>query len=78
MALLGRVIEVYKGRLDDMAQAISEEMGAPVATVARPLQAPSGPGHFKVALGVLKRDLPWTMIAIACCAAPPSERPPVR
>jgi aldehyde dehydrogenase (NAD+) len=53
MALLGRIIEVYKRRMDDMARAISEEMGAPLATVARPLQAPSGLGHFKVALGVL-------------------------
>jgi acyl-CoA reductase-like NAD-dependent aldehyde dehydrogenase len=54
MALLGRIIEVYKRRMSDMAQAISEEMGAPLATVARPQQAPSGLGHFKVALGVLK------------------------
>jgi acyl-CoA reductase-like NAD-dependent aldehyde dehydrogenase len=54
MALLGRIVEVYKSRLDDMAQAISEEMGAPLATVARPLQAPAGLGHFMVALGVLK------------------------
>jgi len=54
MALLGRIIEVYKRRMADMAQAISEEMGAPLATVARPQQAPSGLGHFKVALGVLK------------------------
>jgi acyl-CoA reductase-like NAD-dependent aldehyde dehydrogenase len=54
MALLERIIEVYKRRMDDMAQAISEEMGAPIATVARPQQAPSGLGHFKVALGVLK------------------------
>jgi acyl-CoA reductase-like NAD-dependent aldehyde dehydrogenase len=53
MALLGRIIEVYKRRMDDMAVAISEEMGAPLATVARPQQAPSGLGHFKVALGVL-------------------------
>jgi hypothetical protein len=28
MALLGRIIEVYKRRMDDMARAISEEMGA--------------------------------------------------
>jgi aldehyde dehydrogenase (NAD+) len=54
MALLGRIIEVYKRRMDDMAQAISEEMGAPIATVAKPLQAPSGLGHLMVALGVLK------------------------
>jgi acyl-CoA reductase-like NAD-dependent aldehyde dehydrogenase len=54
MALLSGIIEAYRGRMDDMAQAISEEMGAPIATVARPLQAPSGLGHFRVALGVLK------------------------
>jgi acyl-CoA reductase-like NAD-dependent aldehyde dehydrogenase len=54
VALLAKVIEVYKRRMDDMAQAISEEMGAPLATVARPQQAPSGLGHLMVALGVLK------------------------
>jgi len=54
MALLGRIIEVYKTRLADLAKAISEEMGAPLAKVAAPLQAPSGLGHFMVALGVLK------------------------
>ena len=55
MALLGTIFEVYKRRMDDMAQVISEEMGAPIATVAKPLQAPSGLGHFMVALGVLKQ-----------------------
>ena len=54
MALLARIIEVYKRRMDDMALAISEEMGAPIATIATPLQAPAGLGHFMVALGVLK------------------------
>jgi len=54
VALLARIIEIYKRRMDDMAQAISEEMGAPLAKVARPQQAPSGLGHFMVALGVLK------------------------
>jgi len=54
MAVLARIVEVYERRLDDMAQAVSEEMGAPLATIARPQQAPSGLGHFKVALGVLK------------------------
>jgi acyl-CoA reductase-like NAD-dependent aldehyde dehydrogenase len=54
LALLGRIIEVYKRRMDDMAQAISGEMGAPLAKVARPQQAPSGLGHFMVALDVLK------------------------
>jgi len=54
MALLAKVIDVYKRRMDDMAQAISEEMGAPLATIARPQQAPSGLGHLMVALGALK------------------------
>jgi acyl-CoA reductase-like NAD-dependent aldehyde dehydrogenase len=54
IALFERIIAVYKRRMDDMAQAISEEMGAPLAKVARPQQAPSGLGHFMVALGVLK------------------------
>jgi len=54
MALLQRVIDVYRLRMDDMALAISEEMGAPFAKVARPQQAPSGLGHFMVALGVLR------------------------
>jgi acyl-CoA reductase-like NAD-dependent aldehyde dehydrogenase len=54
MALLARIIETYKRRIDDMAQAISEEMGAPIATIARPLQAPAGLGHFMAALGILK------------------------
>jgi aldehyde dehydrogenase (NAD+) len=54
IALLERIIAAYQARLDDMAQAISEEMGAPLATVAIPQQAPAGLGHFMVALGVLK------------------------
>jgi acyl-CoA reductase-like NAD-dependent aldehyde dehydrogenase len=54
LSLLERVIECYKRRLDDLAVAISEEMGAPIATVSRPRQAPAGLGHFQVALGILK------------------------
>ena len=40
--------------MDDLAQAITEEMGAPLASVSRPMQAPAGLGHFKVAMAVLK------------------------
>jgi acyl-CoA reductase-like NAD-dependent aldehyde dehydrogenase len=54
IALLERIVEEYKRRLDDMALAISQEMGAPLARVARPMQAPSGLGHFKVALETLR------------------------
>jgi aldehyde dehydrogenase (NAD+)/3-succinoylsemialdehyde-pyridine dehydrogenase len=52
-ALLGRIVEVYQRRMDDVAQAITEEMGAPLAAVSRPMQAPSGLGHFKIAMDVL-------------------------
>ena len=54
MALLGRIIEAYQPRMNDMAQAISEEMGAPIEAVAKPQQAPAGIVHFLVALEVLK------------------------
>ncbi len=54
IALLERIGEEYERRLDDMAQAISEEMGAPLATIARPMQAPAGLSHFKIALATLR------------------------
>jgi acyl-CoA reductase-like NAD-dependent aldehyde dehydrogenase len=54
MALLQKVIEVYQRRLGDVAEAISEEMGAPLETLAKTMQAPAGLGHFQVALAVLK------------------------
>ncbi len=54
MALLAKIIAVYERRLDDMAAAISEEMGAPLAKIAKAQQAPAGLGHFKVALAILK------------------------
>ena len=54
IALLGRIVDACKHRMDDLAQAITEEMGAPLATVSRPMQAPSAIGHFKVAMSVLE------------------------
>ena len=54
IALLERIVQEYTNRLDDMAQAISEEMGAPLATIARPMQAPAGLNHFAVALATLR------------------------
>ena len=53
IAVLGRIVDACKHRMDDLAQAITEEMGAPLATVSRPMQAPSAVGHFKVAMDVL-------------------------
>jgi aldehyde dehydrogenase (NAD+) len=49
-ALLGRIIEEYKARMPDLAQATSEEMGAPIG-FATAAQAPAGLGYF---LGTLK------------------------
>jgi len=54
VALLERIVEVYTRRLDDLAAAIREEMGAPVK-LAKNAQAPSGLGHFKVAASLLRK-----------------------
>ncbi len=52
-ALLERVIAEYKKRYADMAAAITEEMGAPVA-LANKAQAAMGIGHLQTALQVLR------------------------
>jgi aldehyde dehydrogenase (NAD+) len=49
-ALLGRIIEEYKLRMPDLAQATSEEMGAPIG-FANAAQVPAGLGHL---MGTLK------------------------
>ena len=53
VALLERIVEEYKKRYADVAAAITEEMGAPVA-LARDAQAAMGMAHLKTALAVLK------------------------
>ena len=45
-ALVERIFERYEARSDDMAEAISLEMGAPI-DLARTQQAPSGTWHIK-------------------------------
>jgi aldehyde dehydrogenase (NAD+) len=52
-ALLERVIEVYKGRMKEIATAISDEMGAPLPLAER-AQAAAGLGHLMTTLEVLK------------------------
>ena len=52
LTLLDRIIEVYKTRMDDLAEAVRLEMGAP-ATLASKAQVPSGLGHFMTVRGVL-------------------------
>ena len=53
LALLHRIVEAFSGRVGDMAEAITEEMGAP-AWLAQGTQAPIGINHFKTAIGVLQ------------------------
>ena len=53
VALLERLINEYKKRYDDMAAAITEEMGAP-SMLSQKAQAAMGVGHLQSALGVLK------------------------
>ena len=52
LALLNRIIEVYRSKSEEMAQAISQEMGAPI-TLARKAQAPAGFAHFAETAKVL-------------------------
>jgi aldehyde dehydrogenase (NAD+) len=53
IALLEKIIRVYERRLDDVARAISDEMGAPMK-FARRAQAGSGLEHLTTTLAVLK------------------------
>ena len=53
MALLGRILEVYKARYGDFVETISAEMGAPL-TLSKQAQAATGMGHFAKALEILK------------------------
>jgi len=53
IALLSRVIEVFKANMPRLAKAISDEMGAPMK-LALQAQAGSGLGHLMSTLAVLK------------------------
>lgn len=53
IALLERIVAAYKARIPDLAQAISEEMGAPIG-FANMAQAPAGLGYFLGTLAALK------------------------
>ncbi|MCY4343374.1 MAG: aldehyde dehydrogenase family protein [Gammaproteobacteria bacterium] len=53
VALLERIIAAYSGRMGEVAQVISQEMGAPLP-LANAAQAPAGLGHFMTTLEVLK------------------------
>jgi len=51
--LLNRIAEEYKKRFGDLAQAVTEEMGAP-ANLAAKAQVPAGLGHISAAAAALK------------------------
>lgn len=53
VALLEKIIAVYKTRVKDLGAAVSDEMGAPLS-FAEKFQAGSGLGHFASTLDVLK------------------------
>ena len=57
LALLGKIVEVYQSRYDEIAETISSEMGAPL-TLSKAAQAATGLGHFAQAIEILQ-GLEW-------------------
>jgi aldehyde dehydrogenase (NAD+) len=53
LALLRHILEVYNSRLDEMAVAISSEMGAPMV-MAKDSQAFCGTAHFEATIAALE------------------------
>ena len=49
MSLLEKILEVYQGKYDEIAETISSEMGAPIG-LSKAAQAATGLGHFSTAL----------------------------
>ena len=45
LAVLHRIIDVYQAKREEMAEAISSEMGAPIS-LSRKAQAPAGLAHL--------------------------------
>jgi len=54
LAILRKIIEIYQSKTDEMAETISQEMGAPIS-LSRAAQAPAGLGHFLEAVKILER-----------------------
>ena len=54
LGFLRKIIEIYQSKMDEMAETISQEMGAPIS-LARAAQAPAGLGHFVEAVKILER-----------------------
>ena len=54
LALLRRIIDVYRSKMEEMAQTITLEMGAPLS-LSRKAQAPAGLAHFLEIVKVLEQ-----------------------
>src|SRR6202158_5506282 len=65
LALLQRIIEVYQAKYEEMAETISQEMGAPM-WLSRAAPAAAGLGHFFV----LITQWNWPVNQIACRVPP--------
>ena len=53
LAILGKIVEVYQSRYDEIAETISTEMGAPLS-LSKAAQAATGLGHFAQAIEILQ------------------------
>ncbi|HZF34883.1 MAG TPA: aldehyde dehydrogenase family protein, partial [Candidatus Angelobacter sp.] len=53
LRLLRRILEIYKERIEDVARAVSDEMGAPMA-MARHSQAAAGKAHLESTIKALE------------------------
>jgi len=53
IALMGKILEVYQSRYDEIAETISSEMGAPL-WLSKAAQAATGAGHFATFMEILK------------------------
>ena len=52
LELMGAIIGEYQKRIDDIAAAVTEEMGAPLHQLAKVAQAPIGLWHLQTAMAV--------------------------
>jgi acyl-CoA reductase-like NAD-dependent aldehyde dehydrogenase len=54
VALLEKIIAVYQTRMGDVAEAITDEMGAPLEAISKPLQSALPIWHFQTVVDILK------------------------
>ena len=53
LGLLGKIVEIYQSRYDEIAETISQEMGAPLS-LSKAAQAATGLGHLTQAIEILQ------------------------